>query len=140
MELKTIRIAAKRSRLHAEQRVVGCVVDLVGVVAIVGRQDRSVQALCDLEQLRVRPVLFRNTVILQLDKKIVSPKDVLQFARSFEAEVEVAVHQGLQDLSTEATCGCYQALAVLVQKLPVDPRLVVTVSYTHLTLPTNREV
>ena len=97
----------------------------VGVVAVVGGEDRRADLLGDVEQPRVRLMLCRDPVILQLDEEVVPTEDVLQAGRLFESTSFVAVEQRLQDVSAETSGGCDQPLGVPLQQLPVHPGLVV---------------
>ena len=81
VELEAVGVAHQRAGLHAQQGVVGLVVLAVGVVAVVGGQQRRLDLAGDLEQLRVGAVLLGDAVVLQLDEEVVAPEDVLQSGR-----------------------------------------------------------
>ncbi len=125
LELEALGVRQQRTRLHAQQRVVRLVVVLVGVVAVVGGEQRRADLLGDLDQLRVRVALGRQAVVLQFDEQVVPPEDVLQPRRLGQRALLVAVQQRLQHVPTEAPGGGDQAFGVLLQQLPVHPRLVV---------------
>ena len=78
LELEAVRVREQCAGLHAEQRVVGHGVLAVGVVAVVGGQQRRADAPGDLDQLRVGAVLVGQAVVLQLDEEVVAAEDVLE--------------------------------------------------------------
>ena len=84
LELEALRIAISAPGLHAQQRVVRLVVLAVGVVRVVGGEQRGADPLGDLDQLRVRVALRRQAVVLQLDEQVVLAEDVLQPAGLLE--------------------------------------------------------
>ncbi len=93
VELEALRVVDRAAGLHAQQRVVCDVVFLVGVVAVVGREERRVQLLGDLDQLRVGALLVAEAVVLQLDEEVVAPEDVLQPRRALQRALVVALEQ-----------------------------------------------
>ncbi|CAB5067676.1 unannotated protein [freshwater metagenome] len=125
LELEALWVAHERTGLYAEQRVVGLVVRAVGVVRVVRRDDRGPDTSGDLDELRIGLVLGSEAVVLQLDEKVVPPEDVLQAGCLLERALLVPVEEALQHVSTEAASGGDQARGVLLQQLPVHPRLVV---------------
>ena len=125
LDLEALRVRERRPGLHAQQRVVRLVVLAVGVVRVVGGQQRGADAAGDVEQLRVRLALRRQPVILQLDEEVVLAEDLLQPSRLLERTLVVALEQRLQHVSTETSGGGDQTLVVLLEQLPVHPRLVV---------------
>ena len=125
LELEALRIGQQRTGLHAQQRVVRLVVVLVGVVAVVGGEQRRTDLLGDLDQLRVRLALGRQAVVLQFDEQVVAPEDVLQPAALASAPLSSPLSSDLQHVPTEAPGGGDQALGVLLEQLPVDAGLVV---------------
>ena len=66
----------------------------VGVVAVVGGEQRGADALGDVEQLRVGAVLLGDAVVLDLDEQVVAPEDVLEPAGRLEGRLLVAPHAG----------------------------------------------
>ena len=85
VEPEPVLLVDLRVGLDAEERVVRHRVALVRVVAVVRREQRRVDRPGDLHQLRVRPVLIRDPVVLQLDEEVVAPEDVLEPARDRDA-------------------------------------------------------
>ena len=65
-------------------------------------------------------MLLGDAVVLQLDEEVVAPEDVLQPARLLQRGLVVAGEQRLQHLAAEAAGGGDDALAVVVEELPVD--------------------
>ena len=102
VELEAVGVAHERPGLHAQQRVVRLVVLAVGVVAVVGGQQRRADPPGDLEQLRVGAVLVGDAVVLQLDEEVVAAEDVLQPGGLLDGLGLVALEQRLQHLPAEA--------------------------------------
>ena len=125
LELEAPRVGQDRPGLHAEQGVVGLVILAVGVVRVVGRQQRGLQPGGDLEQLRVGLALRRQPVVLQLDEQVVAAEDLLQAGGLLEGAALVALQQRLQDMAAEASRGGDQPVVVLGQQVPVEAWLVV---------------
>ena len=125
LELEALRVRQQRPGLHAQQRVVRLVVLLVGVVAVVGGEQRRADLLGDLDQLRIGLALGRQPVVLQLDEQVVAPEDVLQPGGLLDRPLLVAVQQRLQHVAAEAPGGGDQPVGVLLEQLPVHPGLVV---------------
>ncbi|TPW09855.1 MAG: Na+/proline symporter [Acidimicrobiaceae bacterium] len=124
-ELEALRIAQQRAGLHAQQGVVSLVVVLMGVVRVVGGDQRGADPAGDLDQLGVGLALRRETVVLQLDEQVVLAEDVLQPTRLGEGAPVVTVQKRLQHVTTEASGGGDDSLVVPLEQFPVDLRLVV---------------
>ena len=90
-------------------------VDLMGVVTVVGRQDRSTDLLGDLQKLRIGTNLLGNPVVLQFDKQVVSTKDVLQSAGAVDGFFKVALQKRLQDLTAQTTSSSDDPFGVLIE-------------------------
>jgi hypothetical protein len=118
-ELEAVGVAHQRPRLHAQQRVVGLMVVLVGVVAVVGGEQRRPDAPGDVHQLGIGAALLGDAVILDLDEQVVSPEDVLQPRRLLDGVTLVAPHQRLQHVPTETPGGGDHAFAVILEHFPV---------------------
>ncbi|MBV6508734.1 MAG: hypothetical protein JJLCMIEE_01800 [Acidimicrobiales bacterium] len=95
------------------------------IVTVVGGDHRSIEVLCDAQQLRVGTPLVVDAVILQLDEEVVPTEDLLQSTGLLESRVEAVVQQALQDVTPEAASGGDHAITVRIEQLPVDARLVV---------------
>ena len=81
VELESIGVRHQRTGLHAQQSVLHVGVITVHVVNVVRREQRCVKALGNLNQEGVGADLIGNTVILQLDKEVVSTENILQSGR-----------------------------------------------------------
>ena len=125
LELEPLRVAEHRPGLHAQQRVVALVILAMGVVRVVGGDQRGTDLAGDLDELRVRVALRLQPVVLQLDEQVVLAEDLLQPAGLAERALLVALQQRLQHVATEAAGGRDQALVIAREQLPVHPRLVV---------------
>src|SRR5579875_876459 len=63
-------------------------------------------------------------MVLQFDKEVVPPEDVLQVAGVGAGLLEIAPQQSLGDEAAQATGRCYHALVVALEQFPIAPRLV----------------
>ncbi len=125
VEPEPVLLVDLRVRLHAQQRVVGHRVALVRVVAVIRREQRRVDRPRDLHELRVRPVLVRDAVVLELDEEAVAPEDVLEPARDRERTRVVVLEQRLEHLAPEAAGGRDDPFVVVLEQLPVHLGLLV---------------
>ena len=125
LELESLRVGDQRAGLDAQQGVVRLVIFAVGVVTVVGGEQRRADLLGDLDELGVGLVLGGDAVVLQLDEQVVPAEDVLQPGGLLERALVVAVEHRLEHLATEASGGGDQPVGVLLDQLPVDPGLVV---------------
>ena len=125
VELEPLLVCEQRTGLHAQQGIVGLGVAPMGVVAVVGGEQRSADGVGDLDQLRVGLDLLRQAVILQLDEEVALAEDLLEPRRPSEGLLLVAGEQRLEHDATEAPGRRDQALGVLGQQLPVHAGLVV---------------
>ncbi len=98
---------------------------LLGVVQVVGGEQRRAEFLRDLKQLRIAIALRADAVVLQLDVQRVAPEDVLEPARPPSGLVVVAGKQRLLHDASQAPRGGDQAVGVLGEHLPVHAGLVV---------------
>ena len=70
-------------------------------------------------------MLLGNSVILNFNKEIVFPKDVLQSTGIGFRARHIAFQHLLQHVTTQASTRCDDAFAVSLEKFPVHSRLVV---------------
>ena len=63
----------------------------VGVVAVVGGEQRRAELAGDLAEQRVGAVLLADAVVLQLDEEVVPAEDVLEPAGLLQRRVEALV-------------------------------------------------
>ena len=124
VELEAGRVAHHRVGLDAQQGVVGLGVLPGDVVAVVGGQQRGAQLAADLQQAGHGLALLVDPVVLDLDEEVVLAEDVLQAPGPGEGLGLVALEQGLEHVAAQAARGGDQALAVLVEQVPVDAGLV----------------
>ena len=125
LELEALGIVDERTGLDAEQRVVGHVVLAVGVVAVVGGEQRRPDPAGDLDQGRVGLVLLGQAVILELDEEVALPEDVLEPGGQGLGLDAVVGQQRLEHDPSEAPGGGDESGGVLLEELPVEPGLVV---------------
>ena len=125
LELEPVGVTPHGARLHAQQGVVRIGVRPPAVVAVVRRDERRPERPGDRHELRVRPPLGGEPVVLQLDEHVLPPEDVLQPPGERSALCLVAAEEGLQDDAAEASRRRDEALVVALEQLPVDAGLVV---------------
>ena len=125
LEVEAVGVRQQRTRLHAEQRVVGHRVFSMRVVAVVGGQQRGIEPAGDLHQLRVGPLLIGDPVVLQFDEEVLLAENVLQPSGPALRQLDVAAQQRLEHHATQAPRGGDQALVVSLEQLPVESGLVV---------------
>ena len=93
VELEALGIRQHRTGLHAEQGVVGLVILAVGVVRVVGGEQRCADPSGQLDQLRVGLSLLGDAVVLQLDEQVVASEDVLQPGGLGGGALDIAAQQ-----------------------------------------------
>ena len=125
LEAQPVGTVADGAGLHAEQRVVGEGVGPVRVVAVVGGEQRQIQPLCDVQQLRQDSPLIANAVVLQFHEYVPRPEDVAQAPGMGQRLVEVVAQQRLAHVAAETAGGGNQPGGVLGEYLPVHLGLVV---------------
>ena len=125
LELESVGVAEQRAGLHAQESVVRHGVLSVGVVAVVGGEQRRTDALGDADQLRVGPVLVGEPVVLDLDEQVVASENVLQPGGALLGLHLVPGQQRLQHDTAQAPGGGDEAMVIPLEQLPVHPRLVV---------------
>ncbi len=125
LELEPIGIRNRAPGLHTQQRVVTLVILTVRVMRVIGREQRSIDRLGQLNQQRIGAHLIRETVVLQFDEEVVTTEDLLQSSRTVVCTLHVTAHQTLQHVSAEATTRRDETRAVLLEQFPVDTGLVV---------------
>ena len=108
VELEAVWLAAQRPGLHAQQSVVRQRVVLVGVVQVVGGQQRRIEVVRDLQQQGVAVVLCADAVVLQFHVQRIASEDVLQAAGAAAGFVVVAGEQRLLDDAAETPSGGHQ--------------------------------
>ena len=85
LELEPLGVVDERPGLHAQQGVVGDGVLAVGVVAVVGGEQRRAELAGDLDQPGIGLVLLGQAVVLELDEEVVAAEDVLEAAGELRA-------------------------------------------------------
>ena len=102
LELEPLGVVDEGAGLHAQQGVVGDVVLAVGVVAVVGGEQRGADAVGDLDQGGVGLVLLGQAVVLDLDEEVALAEDVLEAAGQHLGLDLVVGQQRLEDDAAEA--------------------------------------
>ena len=102
-----------------------CRISGVHVVKIVGRDERKIECTRDLQEVVTEAGLDLEPVIHQLAEVIACAEDVAEVSGSRKCLVVVACLQPAVDLAARAAGGADEALAVALEKLSVEARLVV---------------
>ncbi len=122
VELEAVGVHQGRARLHAEQGGVRLGVLGLGVVQVVGRDEREPQVAGQTDQVALGAALDLEAVVHQLDVDVVGTEDVAQLARHLaRLVVEPEPQLGL-DLARRAAGRDDEALAVGGEQLAVDAR------------------
>ncbi len=111
LELEAGRIGQGGAGLHAQQHLVRRAVGLLGVVQVVGGDQREVELLGDLDQLRERALLDVDAVLHQLDVEIAPAEDLGVLPGGALGELVIPALEGLAHLAAGATGGADDAAA-----------------------------
>src|SRR5262249_18178684 len=125
LEAPVVRVLERVAGLDAEERLVRACVFVAEVVDVAGRDRRQLALAGELDELREDAVLDRQVRVLQLD---VDAGWAERFLESYEFRFRVGrtvLLERAANPSREASRERDQPLAVAMEKLPVDPRLVV---------------
>ena len=124
VQREPVGVVHRRARLDAQQGVVAGGVLLVGVVQVVGGDQREPEVLRDPEQVGADPALDVESVVHQLDEVAVGPEEVAVVRRRGQRIVVLAEpEQGLH--LTRRTAGRREdPVVVALQELAVHARLV----------------
>ena len=125
VELEALGVVERGTGLHAQQRRVRLGVVTMGVVTVVGREQRRAQVARQPDELRVDARLFRQPVVLQLDEERVAPEHRLEAVDELARAGVVVGEQALGHRAAETPAGGDETLRVLLEQLEVDARLVV---------------
>src|SRR5690606_14300342 len=115
-------LVERGARLHAQQRLVRVGVLGLGVVQVVGRQQRGPELLAQPDEVGQRAPLDLQPVVHDLDEEVVLAEDVLQLAGGAARLVVLAEPQPGLDLARGAAAGRDQPLRVGLHELAVDAR------------------
>ena len=121
-ELEAVGIVQARAGVDAQQHVLDGGVLLGDVVEVVGRHQRGVHRLGDLEQVLGHALLDVEAVVHQLDEVAVPAEHVLELAGGLHGLVELSQPQAGLHLAGGAAGGGDQARRVLREDLAVHPR------------------
>ena len=124
-ESEAVRVTHQGAGLHTQQRVMGPGVVTMGVVAVVGGQQRGAQVGGQLLKHRVGPVLLGDALVLEFDEQVVLPEDLLEAGSLDPCVVVVVADEGLEHVPAKAAGRGDQTLGVVRKDVPVDPGLVV---------------
>ena len=96
----------------------------VGVVAVVGGEQRRAQLACEPDELRVHPALLGEAVVLQLHEERVAAEDRLEAVDELGRTGVVVREQSLRHRAAEAARRGDESLVVPLEELEVDAGLV----------------
>ena len=124
VEFEALGVGEGRAGLHAQQRRVGGVVFLPGVVQVVGGHVGQVQLLGQAVQVLLHVAFDVEAVVHDLAVEVLLAEDVAEVAGGLQRLVELAQAQAGLNLAGGAAGGCNQSLRVGLQHLAVHARLV----------------
>ena len=125
LEPHTVGIVDCLAGVDAKQDVVGGGVVAGQVMRIAGGDGGDPHALGDLESAGHASVLNRDPVVLELDEKVLGPKDALVPRAQGFGLFRLAVQDQVGKLGRGAAGEAYETLGVSFEDLLVDPRLVI---------------
>ena len=124
VELEALGVGEGRAGLHAQQRRVGGVVFLAGVVQVVGGDEGQVQLLGEAVQILLDVAFNVQAVVHDLAVEVIFAENIAEFTRRLDRLVELTQAQARLNLTGGAAGGGNQALRVGLQHLAVHTRLV----------------
>ena len=124
VELEALGVSEGRAGLHAQQRRVGGVVFLAGVVQVVGGDEGQVQLLGEAVQILLDVAFNVQAVVHDLAVEVIFAENIAEFARRLDRLVKLPQTQARLNLTGRAAGGGNQALRVGLQHLAVHTRLV----------------
>ncbi len=124
-ELPAVGVAHRRTRLDAEQRLVGARVAGLEIVRVVGPGDRGADGAGDRERLARHLHLLGQAVGLDLHEVVVLAEDLLVPAGRLLRARHVTGTDQARHLGVEAARQHREPIGVLGEQLLVDPGLVV---------------
>ena len=123
VELEALGVVERRPGLHAQQSGVTAGVVLVGVVQIVGADQRDAEVLGDPQQIRHHAAFDRQPVIHDLGEVVLFAEELLELRGRRSCGVVLAETQTGLHLARRAAGRGDQALAVFLQQLAVHAGL-----------------
>ena len=111
--------------LDAEQNIVRLCIFRVGIVAVIGRDQRNAELLRDRKERSVDLLLVRITMVLQLEEEIALAEAVIVLKSGFLSRVDVAAHDITGYFAGKTGGAGNDALVILTQKFHVNARAIV---------------
>ena len=125
LKLHPVRVQNRLPHLDAQHHVLRVRVVLAKVVAVVSRHQRYAQVLLQLKQSRMDAVFHLQALVLNLQKKILPPKQIAIKRRRRPRRLVLPFRQPLRHLALQASRKPDQSARVLRQKFLAHPRLVI---------------
>ena len=120
-----VRIFYRLPRLNAQQGVVRFMVLHVQIVTVVRGHKRDPRVLRKTHQFPIGLFLFRDSVVLEFEIKVLFAEDVLVFQRGLFCVFIPALQEQPWNLSGQARRHADQALAVLPEQFLIDTGFVI---------------
>ena len=125
VELQAVGVVDRLARLNADHHVLGVRVVLAEIVAVVGGDQRHVEVLLQLQQVRLNSLFVGNALVLNLQIEIALPENVLVSYSGFARGVVLAFGQVLRNFALQTRRQADQSLRVFGEKFLADARLVI---------------
>ena len=111
-------------------------------VILIGPNGSGKSSLVELINRNLYPVLKRDTVFKLFNKKLINIWELRQKISTVNYDVKTRINANITvfDLIISGLYGKYCKITNKSEKDVLLAENLITVSYTHLTLPTNREV
>ena len=123
LEFHAGRVVHGLAHLNGHEHVLDTRICLGQIVRVVGRHQTDVQLLGKLVQTLIDFLLQRNAVILNLEVKMLSVKNIEELLAEVIRAVHIAVRQRARNRTRQTRRQTNQTLTVLAQQLHVDTRL-----------------
>ena len=105
VELEALGVGKGRAGLHAQQRRVGRVVFLAGIVQVVGCDEGQVQLLGEAVQILLDVAFNVQAVVHDLAVEVVLAENIAEFARRLDCLIKLTQAQARLNLTGGATGG-----------------------------------
>ena len=125
MKFQPLGVVDGLASLNADHYVLRVRVVLAQIVAVVGRHQRNAEFLLQLQQVGLDPLLFRDTLVLDLEIEIPFAEDVTEGNGGIARGFVFPFRQAFCNLALEASGQADQSLGMLSEEPFAHARLVV---------------